>query len=193
VAEEELHRRLMIAAIERDAAAQRALLADDTETARASFEAAAELYRQSWEVAPPRSYGRLIGMLKSAVLAGRGDQHTGYVTRAVPDQDVTSPPAAYTRALGALAAGDDTEAVRWAEGMRAGPGPFERTAEAIAALATRDQVAYERVLTAIVRDFEQRNDHLTGVAIADTALMLEELAARRGVRADVSSPLMPAR
>jgi hypothetical protein len=183
----------MIAAIERDAAAQRTLLAGDTETARASFEAAAELYRQSWEVAPPRSYGRLIGMLKSAILAGRGDQHTEYVTRAVPDRDVTSPPAAYTRALCALGARDDAGAVRWAEVMRAGPGPFERTAEAIAALATHDRIAYERALTAIVRDFEQRSDHLTGVAIADTALMLEELAARRGVRTGVTSPLMPSR
>lgn len=193
MAEEEFHRKLMIAAIERDAAAQRALLEGDPETARASFDAASELYRQSWEVAPPRSYGRLIGMLKSAVLAGGGNQNTDYVTRAVPDQDVTSPPAAYTRALSALAAGDDREAARWAEVMREGPGPFERTAEAIAALATNDKAAYERALTAIVRDFEQRGNHLTGVAIADTALMLDELAARRGIRADVSSPLMPAR
>jgi hypothetical protein len=131
-------------------------------------------------------------MLKSAVLAGRGDQYTDYVTNAVPDQDVTSPPAAYARALCALAAGDDREAERWAEVMRAGSGPFERTAEAIAALATNDKGAYERAVTAIARDFEQRVDHLTGVAIADTALMLEELAARRGLRAGVSSPLMPA-
>jgi hypothetical protein len=131
-------------------------------------------------------------MLKSAILAGRGDQYTVYVTSAIPDQDVTSPPAAYTRALCALAAGDDNGAAHWAEVMRAGSGAFERTAEAIAALATNDKRAYERALTAIVRDFEQRGNHLTGVAIADTALMLDELAARRGMRAGVRSPLMPA-
>jgi hypothetical protein len=43
-----------------------------------------------------------------------------------------------------------------------------------------------------VRDFEGRDAHLTGVPIADTALMLEALAAPRGMTARVDSPLMPA-
>jgi len=42
-----------------------------------------------------------------------------------------------------------------------------------------------------VRDFEQRTEHLTGVAIADTALMLERLAGDRGLRAGVRSALLP--
>ena len=62
----------MTAAVERDGAAQRALLASDREAARAAFAQAAELYRESWEVAPPSAYGRLVGMVKSAVLAGGG-------------------------------------------------------------------------------------------------------------------------
>jgi hypothetical protein len=46
-------------------------------------------------------------------------------------------------------------------------------------------------VTAIVRDFEARTDHLTGVAIADTALVLERLAAPRGLAAGVESVVLP--
>jgi hypothetical protein len=47
-------------------------------------------------------------------------------------------------------------------------------------------------LAAIVRDFEERTEHLTGVAIADTALMLSELARRRGMAVAIESPVLPA-
>jgi len=192
MAGDDRHRELMTAAINSDAEAQRALLAGDIAAARASFTAAAEQYRKSWEAAPPRSYGRLVGMLKSAVLARRGDQYVDYVRRAIADDEVTSPPAAYARALAALISEDADEARRWAAQMRCGPDAFVRAADAITALAARDQPGYAKALAAIVGDFEQRQEHLTGVPIADTALMLEELGARRGISARVSSPLLPA-
>ena len=44
-------------------------MAGDQVAATARLRAAALGYRASWEAAPPRSYGRLIGMLKAAVLA----------------------------------------------------------------------------------------------------------------------------
>jgi hypothetical protein len=44
----------------------------------------------------------------------------------------------------------------------------------------------------IVADFEGRSEHLTGVPIADTALMLERFAERRGLAARPSSALLPA-
>jgi hypothetical protein len=47
-------------------------------------------------------------------------------------------------------------------------------------------------VAAIVADFESRSEHLTGVPIADTALMLERLAAERGIGAGLDSPLAPA-
>ncbi|HWT26182.1 MAG TPA: hypothetical protein VN213_21925, partial [Solirubrobacteraceae bacterium] len=56
-------------AVAQEARGQRALLAG-TPGAAAELRAAAELYRRSWEAAPPRSFGRLVGMLKAAVLAG---------------------------------------------------------------------------------------------------------------------------
>jgi hypothetical protein len=181
----------MLTAIERDGAGQRALLAGEPEGASAAFRAAAELYRQSWEAAPPGSYGRLVGMLKSAILAGGGHEAAYYVRSALADEDVASPPAAYAQALAALIAGDDEAAKVWAAQMRGGSDAFERTADALEALAWRDPVVYAEALEAIVCDFEQRADHLTGVAIADTALMLERLAVPRGITAAVTSPLLP--
>jgi hypothetical protein len=189
----EPHRELMGAAIERDGAAQRLLLAGDTAGASAAFAEAADLYRRSWEVAPPASYGRLVGMLKSAVLAHQGDEQSAaeYARTALVGVAEDSATAAYAQAIAALIVGDDEGALRSATRMRAGSGAFVRTADAIAAMASGDRGAYRTEIGAIVRDFETRSNHLTGVPIADTALMLERLAARRGLGGSVTSPLLP--
>lgn len=185
------HQQLMTAAVERDAAAHEALLGSDREAARAAFAAAADLYRQSWDEAPASAYGRLVGMLKSSVLAGGGVDEARYAQRALAEADPESVTAAYARALAALILGEDEEAGSWAGRMGAGDDAFGRTAAALAALAARDADAYEAALRAIVRDFEERTEHLTGVAIADTALMLSELGARRGMAVTIDSSVLP--
>ncbi len=184
----------MTAAIEHDSEGQRALLAGDPAGAQVAFAAAAELYRRSWEEASPTSYGRLVGLLKSALLAGDAVAAAEYTRAALVDEQqvVGSPTASYARALAALIEGDDADARRFSETMAAGGDSFARTAQAIAALATRDERTYTDSLEAIVRDFEQRQGHLTGVAIADTALMLEQLAAARDMAVGIESPVMPA-
>ena len=187
------HQELLTAAIEREGEAQRRLLADDLDGARAEFAAAADLYRQSWEAAHARAFGRLGGMLKAAVLAGSGAQQAAYVRAALVDADAQSPTAAYAQAIAALIAGDDGDAEDWAARMIAGDDAFARTGEAIAALAAADEPRYAAALEAIVRDFERRSEHLTGVAIADTALMLEALAERRGMATALESPVLPGR
>jgi hypothetical protein len=182
----------MTAAVERDGSAHQALLSDDRAAARAAFAEAARLYRQSWEDAPPSAYGRLVGMLKSAVLAGGGDSEARYARDALAGAEPDSVTAAYARALAALILGEDSEAQAWAGRMVGGGEAFARTAEAIMGIAASDRGRYEAALTAIVRDFEARTEHLTGVAIADTALLLATLAARWGIVADVQSPVLPA-
>jgi hypothetical protein len=188
------HQELLTAAIEREGEAQRHLIDGDVEAAQAEFREVAELYRQSWQVAHARAFGRLVGMLKASVLAGGGTaaEPAEYVRTELADADPESPTANYARALAALIAGDDDDAQAGARAMGAGGEAFARTAAAIDALARRDEAAYTAALTAIVRDFEQRADHLTGVAIADTAVMLEALAGRRGMGAELSSPVLPA-
>ena len=75
--------------------------------------------------------------------------------------------------------------------MREGSPAFGRAADAIAALAAGDADAYASAVRAIVSDFEGREEHLTGVPVADTALMLERLAEPRGLAAHPASALLP--
>jgi hypothetical protein len=93
--------------------------------------------------------------------------------------------------MSALVAGRDDEVRGAVVTMRAGGEAFARTADALGALATGDREAYDRALRAIVTDFEARDAHLTGVAIADTALMLDRLAEPRGLGGLPPSPVLP--
>ena len=182
----------MLEAIAADGEGHRASLAGDAGAARAAYRVAVERYRASWESAPPASYGRLVGLLKSAVLASEPEPAARYVRGALGDDAHDSPVAAYALAVAALVEGADEQAVQWADAMGSGSGAFGRAAAAIRALARRDAEAYAATVAAIVEDFEGRADHLTGVPIADTALMLETLAARRGMAAGPASRVMPA-
>jgi hypothetical protein len=184
------HRALQGEAVVLEAEGHRALLDGDDVAARDALRAASDRYRASWEIAPPDAYGRLVGMIKAAVLAGDAVTAARYVHSAIGD-DPPSPTAAYAVAVAALVDGDDALAQRAAEAMRAGGGAFERTASAIAALATGDAGGYRAALETIVEDFAGRAEHLTGVPIADTAAMLERLARPRRLAADVASPLLP--
>ena len=182
----------MLEAIQREGEAHRAALRGDAVGARVAYGRAVEAYRASWEAAPPEAYGRLIGMLKASVLAGAGPEDAAYVRAAIGDEAAgASSAAAYARAIAALATRDDEGAARHAAVMRGGSEPFGRAADAIAAIAAGDAAAYREAVTAIVRDFEGREEHLTGVAFADTAAMLEMLAAPRGLDARPASALLP--
>jgi hypothetical protein len=181
----------MTRAIERDEAAHRALLGGDRAGAQSAFGEAAELYLRSWEQAPPASYGRLVGMLKSGVLAGAGRDQAQYVRTVFGETLPDSPTAAYARAIAALIEGDDAAALSCAVAMRGASAAFERAADGITALADHDQDAYRAAIESIAEDFAHRSEHLTGVAIADTALMLQELAAARGMRVEHESPVLP--
>ena len=179
----------MEAAIRLDGEGLRALLDGDEALGRERLTEAVARYRASWELAPPRSFGRLVGMLKAAVIAGDAADAAAYAREAVPEAD--SPPSAYVRAVAALVEGDDEAAAGFAAGMREGSPAFGRAADAITALAARDGEAYAAAVRAIVADFEGRSEHLTGVPVADTALMLETLAAPRGLAAHPASALLP--
>src|SRR3954451_20699087 len=98
------HRRRQAEAVGADAEGQRLLMAGQDPTRE--FARAATLYQESWDLAPPGAYGRLVGAIKAGILAGRGEE----AARWVRDQ-VTSPgesaTAWYALALAALAVGDD--------------------------------------------------------------------------------------
>ena len=182
--------RLLQEALVREGDAYRLLLDGEEEAASEALREVGELYRRSWEVAGPRSFGRLIGVVKAGVLAGDGSEEAAYVRREL-GEEADSPVASYALALAFLVEGDDERARAAAAGMREGSEPLDRTADAIEALADRDSDRYAAAVRAIVADFEARDQHLTGVPIADTALVVERIAAERGMAAGVSSPLLP--
>jgi hypothetical protein len=183
------HLDLLLEAIEIEGRAQRLLLGGDWNQGRTLMREASGRYRASWELAPPRSFGRLVGMLKAAVIGGDASDAAAYASRQGADLD--SPTAAYAAALIALIGGDDGAAKPCAAAMRSGSEAFSRAADAIDAVVDRDQAAYVDSIAAITRDFESRDAYLTGVAIADTAVMFEEFARERGLAADLSSPVLP--
>ena len=193
---------MLRSAIAADGAAFRALLEGRGDEARTHLLEAVDRYRASYETAPPRSFGRLVAALKSAILAGDAAEVAAWVRDRLADaalggdygqpDSCDSPTSCYALAIAALVEGDNAMAGRAAEGMREGDIAFGRAAEAIASLARGDQEAYRVAVTAIVRDFEGRDAHLTGVPIADTALMMEALAEPRGLAARPASALMPA-
>jgi hypothetical protein len=187
----ERHRELLDAALMVEGDGHRALLAGDRDLAAAKLREAAGLYRESWQAAPPRSYGRLVGMLKASVLAGDAAEAARYVRAELGSGEPDSPASWYAVGIGALVEGDDALAERAAAGMEEGSDAFVRAARAIRGLARSDHDEYTAAERAIVADFESRDQHLTGVPIADTALMLERLAEPRGMSAAPESALLP--
>lgn len=184
------HVRLMNEAMALEADGQALLLSGDDADGRGRMASAAARYRESWASAPPSAVGRLVGMLKAAVIAGGGDEEAAHALAELRES-AASPTSSYALALAALIAGDDPAAVRAAEGMRGDSEAFSRAADAVTALAVGDRDAYAAALAAILADFEGREEHLTGVAFADTALMFERLAERRAMAVRPRSEMLP--
>jgi hypothetical protein len=184
------HLDLLLEAIAVEGRGHRALLDGDATAGAEEMRAASELYRRSWEVASPTAFGRLVGMLKAAVIAGDAGAAAAYARGQLPDP-VETPTASYALAIAALVQSDDETARTAAAGMLGASEQFARAAAAIDALAARDPERYGPAVAAIVADFEGREDHLTGVPIADTALMLECLARERGMASRQRSALLP--
>ena len=158
--------------------------------ARTWLARAADEYRASWR---PDGWGRPIGAMKSRILAG--------------DWDGAADDARWTLELGA--AQTDTETGRYAAALAYAVlgdwedvrvhADFARTherfpnevADALAFVAAEDVVGYIEAVEDVLESFETRDEYLEGVPIADTVLVLQALAARRGMAADLSSPLLP--
>ena len=172
------------AALAAEADAYRGLLAGRDATA--DLVRARDAYLASHDLTGPASWGRLLGALKMAVLAGAGER--AVAERALGEAvDPDSPASAYVRALAQVVVGG-APAI---DAMLAAGGSFARTGRALAALAAGDGPGYAAALDDIVADFAARDAHLSGVAVADTALVLERLAADRGIAARPASPLVP--
>jgi hypothetical protein len=156
------------------------------------FARSAERYRASWEDAPPGSWGRLIGAVKSRILAGdwerAADDARWALEQGPHESDSSIGP--YAAALAALTLEDDARAAELADRLRGSDFP-ESVAAAIGALAAADRDGYADSVAAVLESFETREAYLEDIPVADTVIVLEALAERRGLAARPRSPLLP--
>jgi hypothetical protein len=154
---------------------------------------AAERYRESFEDAPPGSWGRPIGAVKARVLARDWQGATADAEWAldVDPASAESPIGRYAACLALLVLGHDDEALVHAAAIQGRDDFPADVADALASLALRDADAYEAAVRSVLRSFETRDEYLEDIAVADTVIVLQALAARRNLAAELTSPLLP--
>ncbi len=169
------------------------LMADRGSEACVWLVRAAETYRQSWDDAPPESWGRPIGAMKSRLVAGdlagaREDARWALAAGAAGSESAIG---RYAATLAELAVGEDEAAGALAETLRGSEKIPSAVVDSLSALASRDPSAYEAAVRALVDDFEAREEFLEDIPVADTVLALQALAAERGFAARLTSRLLP--
>jgi hypothetical protein len=177
------------------AAALGLLMAGD-ERAGDWFRRAAARWRESWDAgAGVDSWGRPIGALKAALLAGdeAAVQELSRWTLELGTATAESPIGRYAASLALLALERWPEARHVAESIRERDDFPQDVADACAFIAAHDVVGYVEAVESVVASFETREAHLEDAAVADTALVLQELARRRGIEQPLpASPVLPA-
>jgi tetratricopeptide (TPR) repeat protein len=154
---------------------------------------AAERYRESITDAPAGSWGRPIGAMKALVLADDWESAEGAARWALEyaADESDSPIGRYAGALALLILGRDHDAVAHADAVRTRDDFPNDVGDALAFLAAQDVVGYVDAVKRVLESFESRDEYLEDIPVADTVLVLQALAARRGMAAELSSPLLP--
>jgi hypothetical protein len=169
------------------------LMAGDGEAAE-WFRRAAGRYRESWEDAPPGSWGRPIGAIKALILAGdwaAAEREARWPLEAGAATD-DSPIGRYAATLALLVLGRDTEARHVAATIRDREDFPPPVADALATIAAEDRAGYLVAVEDVLESFEQRDEYLEDMPVADTVLVLQALAARRDLTVDLpGSELLP--
>jgi hypothetical protein len=169
------------------------LMGGDTEGAREWFARAIERYRESYPLAPPGSWGRPIAILKAHILRGDWDgaEADARWTLEQGAADAESPIGRYAGALALLVLARDEEARVLADGLRTREDFPAPVGDALAFIAAEDPLGYVEAIEAVLESFETREDYLEDLPAADTVVVLQALAARRDMAAELSSPLLP--
>ena len=156
------------------------------------FLTSAETYRASWR--PP---ARELGPPDRCTQGGhprprhdrrRRDRDLGGVARG---RAGGFPDCSLRRLRSRLRPRHDAEAARLAEGLGEDSTFPKPTAAALAALAHREPARYREAVAAVLVEFESRTDFLEDLPVADTVLVLEALAERRGLAVRPVSELLP--
>jgi hypothetical protein len=154
---------------------------------------AADTYRRSWPDAPPGSWGRPIGAMKSRLIAGdlegaRNDARWALDEGAAHSE---SPIGRYAAALAHLVLGEDDAASELAATLSGVDGFPAAVTDSVARLSAGDASGYDAAVRALVADFEARTEFLEDTPVADTVLALQVLARERGFEAALESQLLP--
>jgi tetratricopeptide (TPR) repeat protein len=169
------------------------LMAGRREEAASWFDRAAQRYRESYEDAPPGSWGRPIGALKARILAGDWSGAEDEARWALEEgaADAETPIGRYAGALALLTLRRDEDARPVASSLRERDDFPGDVADALATLAAEDTLGYTYAVESVLESFEQRDEYLEDMPVADTVIVLQALAERRGIAAELSSPLLP--
>lgn len=162
-------------------AAALALLMAGSPDAPEWFRRAAARWQESWSGGTSR--GRPIGALKASLLAhdDAAVEEVARWTLELGTATAESPIGRYAGALALLALERWPEARHVAESLRGIDDFPQDVADALAYIAAHDVVGYIEAVESVVASFETREEYLEDVAVADTALVLQELARKRGI------------
>jgi hypothetical protein len=169
------------------------LMQGRTDEASEWLHRAAEQYRESMADAPPESWGRPIGAMKALVLAGDWEaaEDAARWARDLGAGDSASPIGRYAATLAHLILGDDDAARPLAGSIRERDDFPHDVANALATIAAEDRLGYVYAIESVLESFATRDEYLEDIPVADTVMVLQALAARRRIAADLSSPLLP--
>ena len=168
------------------------LMAGRSDDAAEWLRRAAERYRESWAAgATPDSWGRPIAAMKALLLAGDDASDAARAALDAGAATAESPIGRYAGTLALLVLGDDVGARILGTTLRDVADFPPAVADALVEVAGADRVDYQIALEDILESFEQRTDFLEDIPVADTVLVLQALAGRRGLAATLTSPLLP--
>src|SRR5437660_1768291 len=153
---------------------------------------AAATWRESWQGG--ESWGRPIGAIKAALLAGDDPAAETYARWALDAgaERSESPIGCYAAALALLVLARWVDARHVADSLRERDDFPRDVANALAYISAHDVVGYAEAIESVVESFETRTEFLEEARVADTALVLDLLARRRGIELDLpASDVLP--
>ena len=157
------------------------------------FSLAAERYRESFADAPPESWGRPIGAIKSLLMGGdwEGAEAAAQWALEVGAADGESQIGKYAACLALLVLERDREARALADDLRTHDGFPTDVADSLAMISAQDVAGYQLAVESVLDSFESRDEYLEDMPVADTVIVLQTLALQRDMAAELESQLLP--
>jgi hypothetical protein len=130
--------------------------------------------------------------MKALLVAGDDAREPAEWALEAGAREAASPIGVYAACLALLCLGEDVEARVLGSTLRDRDDFPPAVADAIVTVAAADRAGYLLAVEDIVESFEQRDDFLEDVRVADTVLVFQALAAKRDCDVELRpSPLLP--